>query len=63
MKKSIFTVLLGAALIAGYGIGIYKSLSHMSKKLKYDKKFYPKMAHKKRFKLLNGWSQAIRKSI
>ncbi len=57
------TTALGAALIAGYGIGIYKSLSYMSKKLKYDKKFYPKMAHKKRFKLLNGWSQAIRKSI
>ena len=57
------TTALGAALIAGYGIGIYKSLSHMSKKLKYDKKFYPKMAHKKRFKLLNGWSQAIRKSL
>jgi len=54
---------LGAALIAGYGIGIYKSLSYMSKKLKYDKKFYPKMAHKKRFKLLNGWSQAIKKSL
>ena len=57
------TTALGAALIAGYGIGIYKSLSHISKKLKYDKKFYPKMAHKKRFKLLNGWSQAIRKSL
>ena len=57
------TTALGAALIAGYGIGIYKSLSYMSKKLKYDKKFYPKMAHKKRFKLLNGWSQAIRKSL
>jgi len=54
---------LGAALIAGYGKGIYKSLPNLSKKLKISKKFSPKMAHKQRLKLLNGWIQAIRKTL
>ena len=36
------TTALGSALMAGYGIGIYKSLSDMSKKLKYDKTFIQK---------------------
>ena len=57
------TTSLGAAFIAGYYIGMYKSLSDMSKNWKIDKKFVPKMMHKHRLKLLNGWSQAIRKTL
>ena len=54
---------LGAALIAGYQIGLFKSLSDISKNWKFDKKFEPKILHKHRLKLLNGWRQAIRKTI
>ena len=61
--KDSETTALGAALIAGYGKGIYKSLPNLSKKLKISKKFSPKMAHKQRLKLLNGWIQAIRKTL
>ena len=61
--KNSETTALGAALIAGYGKGIYKSLPNLSKKLKISKKFSPKMAHKQRLKLLNGWIQAIRKTL
>ena len=61
--KDSETTALGAALIAGYGKGIYKSLPNFSKKLKISKKFSPKMAHKQRLKLLNGWIQAIRKTL
>ena len=61
--KVIETTALGAALIAGYGRGVYKSLPNISKKLKISKKFYPKMADKHRLKLLNGWTQAIRKTL
>ena len=57
------TTSLGAAFIAGYYIGVYKSLSDMSKNWKIDKKFVPKMMHKHRLKLLNGWRQAIRKTL
>ena len=57
------TTALGSALMAGYGIGIYKSLSDISKKCRIDKTFRPKMRHKHRLKLLNGWHQAIKKTL
>ena len=57
------TTALGAALIAGYGIRIFKSMYQISKKIRISKQYKPKMAKKNRFNLLNGWSQAIRKTI
>ena len=57
------TTALGAALIAGYGCGIFRSISDIKKKWKLERKFRPKMANKHRLKLLNGWSQAIRKTL
>ena len=57
------TTALGAALIAGYGCGIFRSISDIKKKWKLERKFRPKMTNKHRLKLLNGWSQAIRKTL
>ena len=57
------TTALGVALIAGYGCGIFRSISDIKKKWKLERKFKPKMANKHRLKLLNGWSQAIRKTL
>jgi len=54
---------LGAAVMAGYYIGVYKSLSDITRNWKFDKKFVPKIVHKNRLKLLNGWHQAIRKTL
>ena len=54
---------LGAALIAGYGAGIFRSFSQLAKKNRVNKVYIPKMTKKSRLKLLNGWSQAIRKTI
>ena len=57
------TTALGAVFMAGLKIGVFKSLYDISKKWKVDKRFYPKIKSTERAKLLNGWSQAIRKTL
>jgi len=57
------TTALGAAFMAGLKIGVYKSLSDISKNWKIDRKFVPKISKSNRTKLLKGWQQAIRKTL
>ena len=57
------TTALGAAFMAGLKIGVYKSLSDISKNWKIDKKFIPKLGKPSRTILLKGWEQAIRKTL
>ena len=57
------TTALGAAFMAGLQIGVYKSLKDISKNWSLDKKFSPKMKHKKRSNLLKGWSKAIKRTL
>ncbi len=64
IKPKVYeTTSLGAAVMAGYYIGVYKSLSDISRNWRFDKKFVPKIVHKNRLKLLNGWHLAIRKTL
>ena len=64
LKHKVYeTTSLGAAVMAGYYIGVYKSLSDITRNWRFDKKFVPKIVHKNRLKLLNGWHQAIRKTL
>ena len=48
------TTALGAAFMAGLKIGVYKSLSDISKNWKIDRKFVPKISKSNRTKLLKG---------
>ena len=57
------TTALGAAFMAGLKIGVYKSLSDISKNWKIDQKFIPKINKQNRTNLLKGWEQAIRKTL
>ena len=57
------TTALGAAFMAGLKIGVYKSLSDISKNWKIDQKFIPKISKRNRTDLLKGWEQAIRKTL
>jgi len=57
------TTALGAAYMAGLKIGVYKSLSDISKNWKIDQKFIPKINKQNRTNLLKGWEQAIRKTL
>ena len=64
LKPKVYeTTSLGAAVMAGYYVGVYKSLSDITRNWKFDKKFVPKIVHKNRLKLLNGWHRAIRKTL
>ena len=57
------TTALGAAFMAGLKIGVYKSLSDISKKWKIDKRFSPNIDKLSRIKLLKGWEQAIKRTL
>ena len=57
------TTALGAALFAGYQIGEFKSLKEIKNKWKKDSIFSPKIDQKHRNYLLQGWKQAIRKTL
>ena len=57
------TTALGAAYIAGYQVGIFKSLKHIKIYWKKDRDFKPKFNKSYRNKLLQGWKQAIRKTL
>ena len=57
------TTALGAAFMAGLYVGVFKSLKDTSKIWKADTVFKSKIKNAKRFKLLNGWSKAVRKTL
>ena len=54
---------LGVAFLAGYQAGEFKSLNEIKFKWKKDTIFYPKINKKLRNNLLQGWQQAIRKTL
>jgi glycerol kinase len=57
------TTALGVAFFAGYQIGVFKSLEEIKKKWRKDVIFSPKISQKQRNYLLQGWRQAIRKTL
>ena len=57
------TTALGAAYMAGYQTGIYRSLSDIKQNWKKDRDFKPKFNKNYRNKLLQGWQQAIKKTL
>ncbi len=61
--KTLETTALGAALLAGYQIGEFKSLNEIQVKWKKDRVFSPKLNKSLRNNLLQGWKQAIRKTL
>ena len=57
------TTALGAAFMAGLQIGVYKSLTDISKNWHLDRSFNPKIKSKVRNNLVKGWSAAIKKTL
>ena len=57
------TTALGVAYFAGYQAGEFKSLKEIKNKWKKDAIFVPKINKKLRNNLLQGWQQAIRKTL
>ena len=61
--KVLETTALGVALLAGYQVGEFKSLNEIHVKSKKDRVFSPKLHKSLRNNLLQGWKQAIRKTL
>ena len=61
--KILETTALGAAMLAGYQIGEFKSLNHIKNIWRQDREFIPKIGKKLRNHLLQGWQQAIKKTL
>ena len=61
--KILETTALGTALLAGYQIGEFKSLNEIKFKWKKNRIFKPKLTKSLRNNLLQGWRQAIRKTL
>ena len=61
--KILETTALGTALLAGYQIGEFKSLNEIKFKWKKNRVFIPKLNKLLRNNLLQGWRQAIRKTL
>ena len=57
------TTALGAALLAGYSIGFFKSLDEIKFLWKKDKDFKPKINQNERNDLIKGWNLAIKKTL
>ncbi len=58
-QKRVETTALGAAYLAGLGVGMYKDLDEISKNSQLDKTYLPNMTVQKRNMLYNGWSKAV----
>ena len=61
--KTVETTALGAAFMAGLGIGVFKSLNDISKIKINARNFSPKIDQKRRKNLLNGWLIALKKAL
>ena len=56
------TTALGAALLAGIGVGLYESKEQAASMVKPDLTFTPKMDEVNRGRALHGWKRAVERS-
>ncbi len=61
--KVLETTALGAALLAGLGVGMYSSLAETAAVWKRDLEFTPKMDEATRLLELGGWHKAVERSL
>ena len=57
--KVVETTALGAALLAGLGVGLWKSARDLERVRKPERVFRPRMAPEKREALYQGWRRAV----
>ena len=59
----IETTALGAAYLAGLAVGYFKNKDEVTKNWALSRSFEPKMNEEKRNELLNGWHEAVKRSL
>jgi len=57
------TTALGAAYLAGLGVGFFNGIHEIEEYWKVERTFTPKMDDSHRFKLTSEWSRAIRATV
>ncbi len=57
------TTALGAAYLAGISCGFWSGLDEVKKTAAADKTYSPKMSERRRIELLNGWRNAVSKTL
>jgi glycerol kinase len=57
------TTALGAALLAGLGVGLYGNLDETAKGWHVADTFAPQMDSTQRESLLSGWQRAVRSAL
>jgi glycerol kinase len=60
--KMVETTALGAAFLAGLGVGFWKSRDEVRKAWKAEKRFQPKLKAGPRAELLARWSEAVKRA-
>lgn len=60
--KVIETTALGAAYLAGLGVGFYKDLDELKSHMKIDCSFQPSISSMQREKFYNKWKKAVERS-
>jgi glycerol kinase len=60
--KIIDTTALGAAYLAGLGVGFWKDQAELKKLWQKDREFLPKMMEKTRTGLYAGWTNAVKQA-
>ncbi|MDD2648177.1 MAG: glycerol kinase GlpK [Eubacteriales bacterium] len=61
--QTIETTALGAALFAGYAIGLYPTVDDIRKYVRRDSEFTPKMSEDERSARLRKWHDAVQRSM
>lgn len=57
------TTALGAAFLAGLGVGFWKNREELESIWQEDKTFYPDMEEERRAKLYRGWKKAVTRAM
>jgi glycerol kinase len=65
LQKPVITemTVLGAAYLAGLGVGFWKSREEISKQWKVARVFEPHMGADERESLYAGWKRAVKRSL
>jgi len=53
---------LGAAYLAGLGVGLWKGLDDVAKRWRSDRTFEPRMSADQRDELYAGWQRAVERA-
>jgi glycerol kinase len=56
------TTALGAAYLAGLGVGLWKDMERVARNWRLDRRFEPDMSEERRQELYDGWRRAVERS-